>query len=226
MKKRSTFIFLLILFIFSIIPNSSLTKTRGLRIKSVDGQDIYLYDSYHAIVIGVSDYEYWPDLPNAVNDAKEVANRLSEMGFNVKLVLDPTSSEMETAMNKLVYEMGNQVNRGLLLYYAGHGETEILADNTKMGYIIPKDCPLLVRNPQGFASHAISMRDIESVSMRIKSKHLIMLFDSCFSGSLFTLVRAVPYDISEKTSLPVRQYITAGREDEQVPDKSMFNDPF
>ena len=66
------------------------------------------------------------------------------------------------------------------------------------------------------------MREIESISLRIRSKHVLMLFDSCFSGALFSLVRAVPDDISEKSTLPVRQYITAGREDEAVPDKSMF----
>jgi hypothetical protein len=66
------------------------------------------------------------------------------------------------------------------------------------------------------------MRDIESISLRIKAKHVLMLFDSCFSGSLFALVRAVPAAITEKSALPVRQYITAGGEDEQVPDKSMF----
>ena len=74
----------------------------------------------------------------------------------------------------------------------------------------------------GFATHAISMKDIESISLRIRAKHVIMLFDSCFSGSLFALVRAVPDDITEKSALPVRQYITAGKEDEQVPDRSMF----
>jgi len=58
--------------------------------------------------------------------------------------------------------------------------------------------------------------------MKIRSKHVLMLFDSCFSGALFALVRAVPHDITEKSTLPVRQYITAGREDEQVPDQSMF----
>ena len=66
------------------------------------------------------------------------------------------------------------------------------------------------------------MKEIESISLRIRAKHVLMLFDSCFSGSLFALVRAVPEDITEKSTLPVRQYITAGREDEQVPDKSMF----
>jgi hypothetical protein len=95
-----------------------------------------------------------------------------------------------------------------------------------MGYIIPRDCPLLERDPLGSATHAISMRDIESASMRIRSKHVLMLFDSCFSGSLFALARAVPEDITEKSTLPVRQYITSGREDEQVPDKSMFKRRF
>jgi ketosteroid isomerase-like protein len=97
-----------------------------------------------------------------------------------------------------------------------------MADKTKLGYIIPRDCPLLKEDPMGFGTHAISMKDLESVSLRIRSKHVLMVFDSCFSGSLFALVRAIPEDITEKSNLPVRQYITAGREDEQVPDKSMF----
>jgi len=58
--------------------------------------------------------------------------------------------------------------------------------------------------------------------MRIKSKHVLMLFDSCFSGSLFNLVRSTPKNISEKSIQPVRQYITAGKHDEVVSDTSMF----
>ena len=221
MKKFAFFIILSLLMTL-LIPAYLSATTRGIRVIAKTGQSLYLYKDYHALVVGVSDYEKWPRLPNAVNDAKEVASKLKELGFEVKLVLDPTSREMKTVLNEMVYKMGTEENRALLFYYAGHGETEILADKTKMGYIIPKDCPLLDKDPMGFATHAISMRDIESVSMRIKSKHVLMLFDSCFSGSLFALVRAVPDDITEKSALPVRQYITAGREDEQVPDKSMF----
>lgn len=196
--------------------------TRGLRVVTKSGESLSLYKEYYAIVVGVSDYEKWPKLPNAVNDAKEVASKLVEMGFEVGLVLDPTYQELKTALNEMVYKMGRDENLALVFYYAGHGETETLADKTKMGYIIPKDCPLIKRDPLGFAAHAISMRDVESASLRIQSKHVLMLFDSCFSGSLFNLVRAVPEDITEKSALPVRQYITAGRENEQVPDRSMF----
>jgi hypothetical protein len=223
MKKISFFTFIGILMAVIIFTSPLFAETmRGIRVVSKKGDSIYLYESYHAMVIGITDYEYWPKLPHAIKDAKEVAQKLQKFGFETKLVFDPTYREMKTAINEMIYKMGNEENRAIVFYYAGHGETETLADKTKMGYIIPKDCPLLRNDPMGFAAHAVSMRDIESASLRIQSKHVLMLFDSCFSGSLFALTRAVPDDITEKSNLPVRQYITAGREDEQVPDKSMF----
>ena len=191
-------------------------------VQSKKGQNLILYKDYYALVIGVSNYQKWPKIPFAVRDAKEVAERLELLGFKTKLVLDPTHREMLTALNEMVYVLGKDKDRALLLYYAGHGETETLADKTKMGYVIPKDCPPLKDDPMGFVTHAVSMREIETISLRIKSKHVLMLFDSCFSGSLFTLVRSIPHDITEKSTLPVRQYITAGSEDEEVPDRSVF----
>ena len=220
--KRISFLIILPLLLLFFISSPLFAITRGIRITTESGENLFLYKDYHALVVGVSDYQKWPKLPNAANDAKEVASKLEGLGFGVKILLDPTSREMKTALNEMVYNMGKEKDRALLFYYAGHGETETLADKTKMGYIIPKDCPLLKKDPLGFVDRAISMRDIESASLRIRSKHVMMLFDSCFSGSLFSLVRAAPDDITEKSVHPVRQYITAGREDEQVPDRSIF----
>ena len=222
MKRISSFVLLSFLFVFLFLPASSSSTMRGVRVTAKEGTSLYLYKDYYAMVVGISDYAKWPKLPNAVDDAKEVASKLKEIGFEVKLMLDPTYREIKTALNDMVYEIGREENRAILFYYAGHGETEVLADGTKMGYIIPRDCPILKKDPKGFADFAISMKDIESVSLRIQSKHLLMLFDSCFSGSLFNLVRAAPDDITEKSALPVRQYITAGKQDEQVPDRSIF----
>jgi hypothetical protein len=185
-----------------------------------------LYKDYHALVIGVSNYVHWPKLPHADNDAREVADKLKKLGYGIDLLLDPAHKDLRDALNRLVYFTGEEENRAILVFYAGHGETERLADGTKMGYIIPRDCPILKKDPMGFAAHAISMREIEAVSLKIKSKHVIMLFDSCFSGSLFSLTRSPPANISDKSRRPVRQFITAGTEDEQVPDKSMFKRSF
>jgi TolB-like protein len=54
----------------------------------------------------------------------------------------------------------------------------------------------------------------------------LFIFDSCFSGSLFALSRAVPEHISYKTAKPVRLFITSGSADEKVPDTSIFRQQF
>ena len=214
-------------FLFSLlilaVPFSSFSTTmRGISVTAGNAQNLYLYKDYYALVVGVSNYEQWPDLPSAGKDAKEVAAKLKEIGFEVKLVVDPSAEQLRQALSDMVYEKGGENNRALLFYFAGHGETLELADATQLGYIVPGDCPLKKSDPMGFDSKAISMKDIEVLALKVKSKHFIMLFDSCFSGSLFNVVRAAPVDISEKSALPVRQFITAGGAGEQVPDQSVF----
>ncbi len=222
--KKICFLIILPLLATALIVSSHLfAATRGIRITAKSGKSFYLYKDYHALVVGVGDYTRgWPDLPGAIKDAKEVASSLKELGFKVKLILDPTSSQLKSALNNMAFRLGREENRALLLYYAGHGETLELADGTELGYIIPTDSPLKSRDPMGFDDKAVSMRDIEDLALKAKSKHFLMLFDSCFSGSLFSLVRAAPVDITEKSVRPVRQFITAGEAGEQVPDKSVF----
>ena len=222
MKRRFGFLALSFLILLTLFSTSALTTTRGINITSKQGQSLYLYKDYHALVVGISNYEKWPDLPNAVKDAREVATNLKQIGFEVKLVLNPSSREMKSALTEVVYGMGNQKNRALLIYFAGHGETLELADGTKLGYIVPSDCPLKIKDPRGFDDKAVSMKEMEILALKVKSKHLLMVFDSCFSGSIFNLVRAAPVDISEKSAMPVRQFITAGGAGEQVPDQSVF----
>jgi hypothetical protein len=196
--------------------------SRGVQVVSKKGQSLYLYKDYQAVVIGVSDYEHWPKLPNAVKDAQEVAGKLKVLGFNVKLITDPDSRQLKSTLSEIARRLGTEKNRALLLYYAGHGETTTLADGTDLGYIIPKDCPLQNLDPFGFDSKAVSMKEIEMLALKVRSKHMLVMFDSCFSGSLFALSRAAPTDISEKSAKPVRQFMTAGGANETVPDRSIF----
>jgi hypothetical protein len=219
--SRNLLITLLLLAFLSTTSYLS-AATRGINVVSRDGEPLYLYKDYHAVVIGVSDYDHWPKLPNVVKDTEEVADKLRKLGFQVKLVLNPDSQQLKSTLSEIARGLGTEKNRALLLYYAGHGETTTLADGSELGYIIPKDCPLQNLDPFGFDRKAVSMKEIEMLALRVKSKHMLALFDSCFSGSLFALSRAAPADISEKSAKPVRQFITAGGAEESVPDRSIF----
>jgi len=200
---------------------SGFAVNRGLKIDTANGP-LDFYNDYHAIVIGVSDYEYWPKIPNAIEDAKEVSHKLLSMGYNVKLITDPDSAELNLILTRIAWDKGKEENRALLVYFAGHGDTVGLADGSRLGYIIPKDCPLYSADPYTFDTKAISMKTLEMLALKIKSRHVLMMFDACFSGSIFGLTRAAPSEISNTSVLPVRQFITSGDANEQVPDRSMF----
>jgi len=225
-------ILLIVVSVFMCVCTAHTATSRGVNVTaktpSGSSRDIPLYSGYHALVIGCSNYQQgWPSLPNAAKDAKSVGQMLKDMGWDVNLVIDPDTSEMHDSFAKLITGPGKKHDRGILIWYSGHGYTLKEADGSKLGYIVPVNSPDPEKDEYGFMRSAISMRDIETVAKRIFSKHVLVIFDSCFSGAIFRMVRAKPsHYIKEKVAEPVRQFITAGNEDEQVPDKSVFKDVF
>ena len=158
---------------------------RDISAQTAQGENIYLYKDYHALVIGVGEYQHWPSLQFAARDAAEIAGRLESLGFMVTKVIDPTAAELRRALENLVYGPGREEDRGILIYFSGHGDTEKLADGSEMGYIVPVDAPLRKNDPSGFAGTAIEMKHIESAALRIRSKHVLMIFDSFFFRIVF-----------------------------------------
>ena len=215
-----------------ILSFPALAVSRGILIKaqtsSGSPRQIKLYSGYHALVVGCGDYRAgWPKLPNPVNDAREVAFTLKKMNWQVELLEDPVWDRLDAALNRLITGPGRARDRAVLFWFSGHGHTLEEADGTKLGYIVPVDAPRPAQDETGFMRRAIDMRQIETVAKRIRSKHVLMVFDSCFSGALFSMVRSAPsHYIEEKIAAPVREFITAGRENEQVPDQSVFKTVF
>jgi uncharacterized caspase-like protein len=220
MKQRNLFLITL-LFLFSLLYS----QERGFKsiVRTSEGQIINLYKGSYALVIGVSDYvSGWPDLPNAASDADAVGDLLASLGFEVTRLINPSESQLIQALKSFVFGPGQDPNNCLVIFFAGHGHTEKMAYGADLGYIVPKDAPLPLRDKAGFMQRAINMQTIEGYARSIQAKHALFLFDSCFSGAIFDMVRAVPAAIDYKTANPVRQFITAGGADETVPDRSIF----
>ncbi|KKN49127.1 hypothetical protein LCGC14_0646010 [marine sediment metagenome] len=219
----------IILLIF-LISTCLFSQQRSFKVvaKSNTGETVNLYKDLYALVIGVSDYQYgWPDLPNAVRDADEIGDVLSDLGFKVTRVKDPTKNELMTAFDDFIFNVGQGKDNCLVIFFAGHGHTEKLAYGEDMGYIVPRDAPNPDEDMSGFKFKAIDMHTVEAYARRIEAKHALFLFDSCFSGAIFNISRAKPpLYISYKTARPVRQFITAGGADEPVPDNSIFKRQF
>ena len=204
--------------------------SRGMKIsvRTSAGEHIELYNASYALVIGNGNYTNgWDPLPGALQDVKEVADALKTHGFSVTLKTDLTSDEFNEAFLTFVLEHGADENNRLLFYYAGHGYTLPLANEQERGYLVMIDAPDPDDDKLGFVRGSVNMETLVGDSKAILARHVLFLFDSCFSGTILNARdRIRPESISDNIRYPVRQFITAGRANEPVPDRSVFKTAF
>lgn len=206
-----------------LIISTALFASRGLILKDKDGVSFEMpYAKSYALLIGVSDYTNgWPDLESIPSELKKIKLALSTQGFKVEEVLNPTGKELSNAYESFIDKYGYDENNRLLFYFAGHGYT--LNDGHK-GYLVPRDAPNPSIDLKNFQRVSLNMTRVLAHSREMTSKHALFLFDSCFSGTIFktrALPNKPPYIVSSM-SKPVRQFITSGSANEEVPAKSTF----
>ncbi len=132
------------------------------------------FGRYHALVIGNNAYQHLTPLETAVRDANAVAAVLRERyGFEVTVLTDANRYEMVSALDQ--YRRTLTPNDNLLVYYAGHG---ILDEVTDTGYWLPVDA-----ETDGSANW-VSNSTITDALEAIAARHVMVVADSCYSGSL------------------------------------------
>jgi hypothetical protein len=227
MKKVTIFGLILILIGFHPFLSSA-SQTKGIKVvvKDTSGRKVGLYKGSHALIIGISDYTAgWPKLESVPYEINRVEAALKKQGFHVVKVMNPTSDELNEAFEDFIDTYGFDEENRLLFFFSGHGHTR---KRGKKGYLVPADAPDPRYDEKGFARKAIGMNQILTWSREIEAKHALFLFDSCFSGTVFKAkaLPRIPPDISDVTSHPVRQFITAGSAGEEVPASSVFTPSF
>ncbi len=167
----------------NFVNNSSVTQS------SIPNLD---YGRYHALVIGNDRYRHLKPLSTAVNDVNAVASLLrSRYQFNVDVLTNATRDETVSALSKLRKTISAKDN--LLIYYAGHGWLDKEMDE---GFWLPVDA---VDDDQvDWIANDTIMRSVRA----IKAKHVMVVADSCFSG---TLIRGIK--IRERSPDYIKQIV-------------------
>jgi len=164
------------------------TKASTPRLASTS--DIH-FGKYHALVIGNNDYQHLPDLKTAMADAKAVKEVLvNDYGFDTKLLLNATRDDLLEALDG--YRERLQYDDNLLIYYAGHG---VLDETQDRGYWLPVDANEDTR------SRWVANDDITANLRSISAKHILVVADSCYSGTLTRSVSIKPNPKAERTAL-------------------------
>lgn len=201
----------------------------GIRVTLKEGHNtekVELYAGSYALLIGASDYVAgWPSLESIKGELDGVEQILSKKGFTIERVSNPDSQQLYDAFIQFINKYGYDSRNRLLFFFSGHGYTR---KKGKKGYIVPVDAPDPDKDEKGFLTKALGMNHILSWARDIEAKHVLFLFDSCFSGTIFKQRDRVkpPLHITTMTTLPVRQFITAGQAGESVPANSTFTPMF
>lgn len=132
------------------------------------------FGRFHALVIGNNAYANLPLLTTAVKDAEVVANLLKrDYGYEVTILLNATRTDIRRALSQLRNELTDEDN--LLVYYAGHGWNDTRA---KEAYWLPVDAD------ENDDTNWISNSTISTSLRGMQAKHVLVVADSCFSGTL------------------------------------------
>lgn len=224
MKLRTRYLLVLVA-LLACSKEQPETQTRGAEPVNMPirtAENLPLYAGSYALLIGVSDYTNgWADLESIPGELSEIRETLVRCGFDVTLVLNPDGNGLKNAFENFINTHGYGRENRLLFFFSGHGHSR----GTDKGYLVPADAPMPdENNPADFLQKALDMTQILSWSKQMEAKHVLYLFDSCFSGTIFK-TRALPVTpplITAATAKPVRQFITSGSADETVPAKSVF----
>jgi hypothetical protein len=169
-----------------VLPNRTTAVTLTLTPTEVTTHIVARAGKYYALVIGSNDYRHLPRLLTAETDARAVEAALRESyGFETKLLLNASREQIIVALNAYRREMAP--NSNLLIYYAGHGYNDA---EVEKAYWLPTDA----RKEDN--ANWISADDITVNIKGIPARHILIISDSCYSG---TITRGLGLSVESRT---------------------------
>lgn len=164
--------------------------------------------------IGINKYQCWNPLFNAVRDMDAIIQLLHEQYLFEEKYTETLRDEEATEDNVLEV-LERYIDKlkkadSLIIYYSGHG---YLHPKTRKGYWVPVDARI------DKTGDFISNTKILDIINAIKATHVLLISDSCFSGSFFSSgLTKSDLSIKELAMLPSRWGLSSGRHNELVFD--------
>ncbi len=194
MKRYILFVFVMGMALSVLFAFESLAATRGIQVKKIDdlSHASGKLGGYKALIIGINDYEDGriPDLATPVNDAKAIAKVLREKyGFSVKMLLDRQATREAVYKELRRLAISTEPDDSVLVYFAGHGDLDRTYDD---GWWIPVDAA--AGNPVTYLDNV----QVQKAMRSMKARHVLLISDSCYSGTLFGSSRSLPPVIDDK----------------------------
>tara|TARA_B100000768_G_scaffold181727_1_gene206019 strand:- start:1956 stop:2891 length:936 start_codon:yes stop_codon:yes gene_type:complete len=179
--------------------------TRGLqssRVKNIKKNICNKYRKKVLISFGINNYSKWSKLKNSINDVNAFSKFAKEkLKFDIIYTYNDyhvTKSSIEKIITHDLYQIANE-NDLIVMSFHGHGHS-ICFENFEEGFLVPYNAPI---NPTPF--ELVSMNNLSKWFKYIKSKHVLLLLDCCFSG--LSVLRNKPLEHKIITPNALRRHL-------------------
>lgn len=137
----------------------------------------------YALLFATDDYESsgWDNLSNPIYDAETIRTELKERyGFHVELIKNPIKKEITGKLYEYTEKTYNDDDQ-LMVFFAGHGHYD---EKTKEGYLVAKDTKTYEDDKQTGLDSFLPHERVCNLIDSIPCEHILLVMDSCFSGTL------------------------------------------
>ena len=168
------------------------------------------------ITFGINKYSHWTKLKNAQNDSKAVLSSFLKYGFQGKNYINEqvTKTKIEQVFKNDLSEKAH-VDDLVVISFHMHGHSSKVHHQPR-GFIVPYDSqkPVMLHE-------LICISELVSWLSYIQSRHVLLLFDCCFSG--FSTKRSLGRREAVMIKQPSRIAINAGTHQQTVLDGGWGN---
>ena len=165
--------------------------------------------------IGIDDYAHHPKLNNAVRDADAAEKILTEKyGFELlKSFRDEGATRVNIIdfFNQLIDNEKIKEGDRLLIWYSGHGA------------MIRKSRGAWITNQAKSPAQGVSNSDLRDILSDLPAKHILLISDSCFSGSL---IAEDSRSLAAREADKSRRVLTSGRKEFVADGRPGEHSPF
>ncbi|MBX3082430.1 MAG: caspase family protein [Anaerolineae bacterium] len=164
------------------------------------------YNNAYAVVIGISKYQNYTDLPKSVaQDAHDIASILASplyCGYNknrISVLINEKATAQAIRDNVKTIAATANPDSTVIFYFSGHGfKSE--SDET-YDYLAPYDF-----DEANLSSTALSSHDLTNFLKVLDSRRTVVILDACYAAGIGQLKAGVPQKSQLKAGLKERTY--------------------
>jgi formylglycine-generating enzyme required for sulfatase activity len=132
----------------------------------------YGQEGRYALVIGNGNYRELSRLVNPVNDARDMADALKSLGFQVDVLADADLPSMEEAVVRLGSRLSISKSSIGFFFYAGHG-----VQSNGINYLIPADAH--IASESFLKTKALAAQEVLDTLQQAHNSVNVVVLDAC-----------------------------------------------